>query len=353
MNSSEDIFDTYKKEMQEASTPPVQIGVDKERLWQRVNEQLNEKPVATLPKQRKFMPWGIAAAVLLGICITYWLQYGQQSPIVIEQELTIAQTIPPQKQQTEKETIINPSSGSNSKSLPEHTLKPTQQTRSKSLLAPNEKSKVTAMKAEESMETATIFNDDSPSLAKNNAMRKEISSPIVDLKEEKFIQMDTVVLENNLAYTDKISRIASGSIAKSRWVGGGDRVSSAQIAKRPITNVAQAIEGHLPGVQISTPSGQPGAGPTIRVRGYSSVNGSSDPLIVVDGAVFAGKLSDIKPENIASMEILKDATATSLYGSRGANGVILLTTKLGTQKAEKKAARAKKKADRKANRKQQ
>jgi len=121
----------------------------------------------------------------------------------------------------------------------------------------------------------------------------------------------------------------SGQITKTKWVGAGDRISAAQFAKRPISNVTQAIEGNAPGVQIATPSGQPGGGVTIRIRGYSSLNGGSDPLVVLDGAVYSGGLASINPNDVASMDILKDATATSLYGSRGANGVVVVTTKRG------------------------
>lgn len=124
--------------------------------------------------------------------------------------------------------------------------------------------------------------------------------------------------------------LAYGSRPKAKsetnWVGNGDRISSAQFAKRPITNVSQAIEGNAPGVQMTTPIGQPGSGSTIRFRGNASLSGSSEPLVVVDGALYAGNLDDINPKDIASMDILKDASATSLYGSRGANGVIVVTT---------------------------
>lgn len=105
----------------------------------------------------------------------------------------------------------------------------------------------------------------------------------------------------------------SGTITKTNWVGSGDRISSAQFAKRPITNVSQALEGNAPGVQV---------------RGASTRKKEdiADPLIVLDGAVFTGEISDINPKDIASMDVLKDAASTSIYGSRGANGVIVITT---------------------------
>lgn len=102
---------------------------------------------------------------------------------------------------------------------------------------------------------------------------------------------------------------------------------SNNIEKMPITSFTKALEGNAPGVQVTNSNGQPGTDATVRVRGFSSLNGSGEPLIVVDGAPYMGKASDINPNDIASIEILKDATATSLYGSRGANGVTLITTK--------------------------
>jgi len=126
-----------------------------------------------------------------------------------------------------------------------------------------------------------------------------------------------------------VSTVYGGEMVKTKWVGVGDRISNEKFKNRPVTNISQAIEGNSPGVLVATPSGQPGSGASVRIRGFSSLNGGSDPLLVVDGAVYAGALSSINTADIESMDILKDATATSLYGSRGANGVIVITTKRG------------------------
>lgn len=84
------------------------------------------------------------------------------------------------------------------------------------------------------------------------------------------------------------------------------------------------LQGKVPGVEITSESGQPGASPSIRIRGSRSLSGSSDPLIIIDGV--KGDLNDISPSDIESMEVLKDAAATALYGAQGANGVVLITT---------------------------
>src|SRR5690606_16688924 len=107
--------------------------------------------------------------------------------------------------------------------------------------------------------------------------------------------------------------------------------------ERPVTNAQQAIQGKAAGVNIST-NVKPGELPAVRVRGNRSINASNDPLYVVDGipivsalGVSSFSMNDINPNDIASIEILTDASATAIYGSRGANGVILITTKRGTK----------------------
>src|SRR5690606_3417725 len=91
-----------------------------------------------------------------------------------------------------------------------------------------------------------------------------------------------------------------------------------------------SLAGEVAGVTVINQSGQPGTSSTIRIRGYGSVNGNRDPLYVVDGVPFSGNLNSINPADIATTTILKDATATAIYGSRGANGVVLITTKAGS-----------------------
>lgn len=102
----------------------------------------------------------------------------------------------------------------------------------------------------------------------------------------------------------------------------------------PAANITQALQGRLPGVELSQTSTQPGATLQIRIRGARSLTASNDPLIVLDGIPFVGSIADINPNDIKSVDILKDASATAIYGSRGANGVILITTNKG-QKGQK------------------
>lgn len=114
------------------------------------------------------------------------------------------------------------------------------------------------------------------------------------------------------------------------YTGALTTVTADQIAKRPVTNIARAIEGQAPGVLVTSGGGQPGASPDILMRGVGSINANNSPLIVLDGAPYAGSLVSINPNDVETMSFLKDATATALYGSRGANGVIVIVTKKGS-----------------------
>lgn len=105
-------------------------------------------------------------------------------------------------------------------------------------------------------------------------------------------------------------------------------VSTADIEERPIMTAAQAIQGKAAGIQVVQPSGMPGSGVTIRVRGATSVQASNEPLYVVDGLP-SDDISNISPNDIESMQILKDASSAAIYGARAANGVVLITTKRG------------------------
>ncbi len=113
------------------------------------------------------------------------------------------------------------------------------------------------------------------------------------------------------------------------FTGTAKVVSGEELSNKNVSNVSQALAGEVSGVRVINPSGQPGTSATIRIRGIGSVNGNRDPLYVVDGVPYTGFISSINPNDIASMTVLKDAAATSIYGSRGANGVIVITTRNG------------------------
>ena len=124
--------------------------------------------------------------------------------------------------------------------------------------------------------------------------------------------------------------IAFGTTTRSELTNSVTRISAKDIEQRPISNLNSAIVGASPGVQTTAGSGQPGEGPEIRIRGFGSVTGDNAPLYVLDGAPYEGVISNINAEDIDNISILKDASATSLYGARAANGVVLITTKRGS-----------------------
>ena len=140
-----------------------------------------------------------------------------------------------------------------------------------------------------------------------------------------------IMLTSDKTALDEVIVVAYGTTKKSSFTGSAENISAEKLELRPITNVAKGIEGQASGVQVTSASGQPGSSPSIRIRGYGSINASSSPLYVVDGIPYDGNLSSLNPSDIESMTILKDASAGALYGARGANGVVMITTKKGKE----------------------
>lgn len=148
--------------------------------------------------------------------------------------------------------------------------------------------------------------------------------------EAKATQGMKVVMEEDVhALTEVVLEVPYGVAKKESFTGSAEVISNTKISKRPVANVTKAIEGQVTGIRTTSGTGQPGEGATIRIRGVGSINASSDPLYVVDGAPYDGSISAINPNDIASITVLKDAAAGALYGARGANGVIMITTRKG------------------------
>ena len=138
-----------------------------------------------------------------------------------------------------------------------------------------------------------------------------------------------ITMEEDTEALEEVVVVAFGKQTKKSIVGAISTVSSDIVENQQLTSVATALQGNVAGVNVISSGGQPGENPTIRIRGVSSINADASPLIIVDGAPFNGNLNTISPDQIESMNVLKDAASTSLYGSRGANGVILINTKRG------------------------
>lgn len=131
---------------------------------------------------------------------------------------------------------------------------------------------------------------------------------------------------NNLG---EVIVVAYGSTTKEAYTGAAQVVKKEVIENRPVTSFQKALQGTTSGLQVTSSSGQPGASATVRIRGIGSLTAGSSPLYVLDGVPMSGSINDLNPSDIESITVLKDAAAASLYGSRAANGVIIVTTKKG------------------------
>ncbi|WP_121196778.1 MULTISPECIES: SusC/RagA family TonB-linked outer membrane protein [Mucilaginibacter] len=140
----------------------------------------------------------------------------------------------------------------------------------------------------------------------------------------------TITLVSDTKTLQDVVVIGYGSQRRESVTGSVASISGANLNAVPSANIAQALQGRLAGVDVQQSSTKPGATAQIRIRGTRSINASNDPLIVLDGIPFAGTIADISPDDIKSVDILKDASATAIYGSRGSNGVVLITTRKGS-----------------------
>ncbi|MBP9998694.1 MAG: SusC/RagA family TonB-linked outer membrane protein [Bacteroidales bacterium] len=138
------------------------------------------------------------------------------------------------------------------------------------------------------------------------------------------------VLESDSEMLEETIVVAYGVQKKSSFVGAATQVSGEKLEKMQSTNISKGLEGAISGVQISSSSGSPGSGASIHVRGIGSISASQSPLIIVDGVPYEGSLNSIPQQDIESITVLKDAAANSMYGARGSNGVIMITTKRGS-----------------------
>ncbi|MBD5231813.1 MAG: SusC/RagA family TonB-linked outer membrane protein [Bacteroidales bacterium] len=161
----------------------------------------------------------------------------------------------------------------------------------------------------------------------DNVKKAKVS--YVGYKEQTVDLSDGMVvhLASSTSNLDEVVVVAYGTATKESLTGSVSVVGAKEIEDRPVTSVTAALEGNAPGVQVNNTTGQPGSSPSIRIRGFGSITGTQAPTYVVDGMPFEGDLADINPADIESLTVLKDAASCALYGVRGANGVILITTK--------------------------
>ncbi len=140
-----------------------------------------------------------------------------------------------------------------------------------------------------------------------------------------------IELKSDQKSLDEVIVVAFGTQKKSAFTGSAKVVGAEELAMSQVTDVTSALAGAVPGVQLTSSNGAPGASSTIRIRGFSSLGAGMDPLVIVDGAPYSGDLNNLNPNDVESMTVLKDAASNALYGARGANGVIMITTKKAKQ----------------------
>lgn len=141
----------------------------------------------------------------------------------------------------------------------------------------------------------------------------------------------TVVLREDMETLDEVVVVGYGTVKKSDVTGSVASVDTEELMKRNPITLEQGLQGMAAGVQVVRTSGDPEGGVTVRIRGTATINNSADPLYVVDGIMVGNSASFLNPNDVESIEVLKDASATAIYGSRGANGVIMITTKKGAK----------------------
>ena len=141
--------------------------------------------------------------------------------------------------------------------------------------------------------------------------------------------INVVMQENAILLQSVIVNIGYGTQRRADVTGAVASISSKEISELPLTNFQQALQGRTPGIDVVAAGATPGSGVTVRIRGRRSFSASNDPLYVIDGIPMTGDMTDFNPNDIETMDVLKDASATAIYGSRGANGVVLITTKRG------------------------
>ena len=140
-----------------------------------------------------------------------------------------------------------------------------------------------------------------------------------------------ISLDEDKAMLRGVVVVGYGSARKSDLTGSISSVNSETFKNQPVRKIADILQGRSAGVEVTSTSGMPGAGAKIRIRGTTSINKSSDPLYVVDGIISTSGLDGINPNDIESLQVLKDASSTAIYGSRGANGVVLVNTRGGKE----------------------
>ncbi len=162
-----------------------------------------------------------------------------------------------------------------------------------------------------------------------NVKLKALSVGVLFFTGQALLSQQTPQDSTRTQDIEEVMVVGYSKINRSEFVGTASQVDMTSLDNKSASNVSQALAGEVAGVRVINPTGQPGANAQIRVRGFGSVNGNRSPLYILDGTPYEGNISVINPDDIESMTVLKDASATAIYGARGANGVVIINTKRG------------------------
>jgi TonB-dependent starch-binding outer membrane protein SusC len=183
--------------------------------------------------------------------------------------------------------------------------------------------------------TGTITDDDGQYKLSVTTDNKTLLFSFVGMKTLEVPILDKTVfdavMEEDIANLDEVVVVGYGTMKRRDVIGASVAVKGADIANAPVSSAAEAIIGRMAGVQVTTTEGQPGADIVLKIRGGTSISQSNAPLYIIDGFPSEEGLKNISTSDIQSIDVLKDASSTAIYGARGANGVVLITTKGGTE----------------------
>lgn len=182
------------------------------------------------------------------------------------------------------------------------------------------------------------ITDDSGRFTAKVPVGTTLTVSYVGMKEQTFRAgaNSRITMTTDAKALDETIVVAFGTEKKAAFTGSAKVIGSAELQQAQVGTITDALAGQVPGLQLSSDNGAPGATSTIRIRGISSINAGNSPLIVVDGAPYGGDLNNLNPNDVETVTVLKDAASTALYGARGANGVVIITTKTAKRGSEAK-----------------
>ena len=368
---------------------------NQDAIWDRIEEKLDEKE-----KKRRIIPWKlltVAASIAVVFTAGLWVLKGYQSYQLAQeldmQEVQVPKPVVRDDDKTEGRTedfgetigveteleeppiqnrkVATPQPKASSTPIatakeqpviaevrPEEVSRPVmadlivedRQQAVQSIVS-NQQAKISREVTETIVREETIIEDlgvdESISLEAeiDDIAMADLNAP--EESESQTVDLGVIVMEEDKASLDEVVVVGYGSKKRTKNFKGSNSVKAVDAPKeddlrRRVQDAPaqDALQGRAPGLEVQSGSGQPGAAPTVRIRGFSSIQGNAYPLYVVDGEVISqAKLATLNPNGISSVEVLKDAAATAIYGSQASNGVIIITTKTGKATYNKRQSR--------------